>query len=133
MSKTRLNSFVTLCSAAALTLALGAGTAALAQEGRDPAYAAARAAGQVGEQKDGYLGVIGNASAEVRAMVRDINNKRRAIFTEKAAGKSTIEEYAFATACRLIAQTQPGEKYQATDGSWQVRGAGAPDRDPRCP
>nr|WP_236549074.1 YdbL family protein [Novosphingobium sp. TCA1] len=112
---------------------MAASGGAVAQEGRDPAYAAARAAGQVGEQKDGYLGVIGSPSAEVRAMVRDINNRRRAIFTEKAAGKSTIEEYAFATACRLIAQTQPGEKYQAPDGSWKTRGAGAPERDARCP
>lgn len=117
----------------ALVLALSASGGAMAQDGRDPAYAAARAAGQVGEQKDGYLGVIGSASAEVRAMVRDINNRRRAIYTEKAAGKSTIEEYAFATACRLISQTQPGERYQATDGSWKIRGAGAPDRDARCP
>ncbi|MFK4871431.1 YdbL family protein [Novosphingobium sp. ZW T3_23] len=117
----------------ALVLALSASGGAMAQDGRDPAYAAARAAGQVGEQKDGYLGVIGSPSAEVRAMVRDINNRRRAIYTEKAAGKSTIEEYAFATACRLISQTQPGEKYQATDGSWKTRGAGAPDRDARCP
>lgn len=117
----------------ALALALTASGGAMAQDGRDPAYAAARASGQVGEQKDGYLGVIGSPSAEVRAMVRDINNRRRAIYTEKAAGKSTIEEYAFATACRLISQTQPGEKYQATDGSWKTRGPGAPDRDARCP
>ncbi|KPH60440.1 YdbL family protein [Novosphingobium aerophilum] len=131
MSKIRFSSPVAYLGA--IALALGAGSGALAQEGRDPAYAAARAAGQVGEQKDGYLGVIGAPSADIRAMVRDLNNKRRAIYTEKAAGKSTIEEYAFATACRLISQTQPGEKYQAPDGSWKVRGAGAPERDARCP
>lgn len=131
MSKIRFSSPVAYLGA--IALALGAGSGALAQEGRDPAYAAARAAGQVGEQKDGYLGVIGTPSADIRAMVRDLNNKRRAIYTEKAAGKSTIEEYAFATACRLISQTQPGEKYQAPDGSWKVRGAGAPERDARCP
>ncbi|CDO38155.1 MULTISPECIES: YdbL family protein [Novosphingobium] len=117
---------------AGAVLALGAGSAAFAQN-RDPAYAAARAAGQVGEQTDGYLGVIGNAPADVRAMVKDLNNKRRAVYTEKAAGKSTIEEYAFATACRLILETKPGEKYQAPDGSWKTRDGGAPARDPRCP
>ncbi len=131
MTKILFSNPVAVLGAVVLTLAASGG--AMAQEGRDPAYAAARAAGQVGEQKDGYLGVIGSPSAEVRAMVRDINNRRRAIFTEKAAGKSTIEEYAFATACRLIAQTQPGEKYQAPDGSWKTRGAGAPERDARCP
>ncbi|PZQ54099.1 MAG: DUF1318 domain-containing protein [Novosphingobium pentaromativorans] len=131
MTKILFSNPVAVLGAVVLTMAASGG--AMAQEGRDPAYAAARAAGQVGEQKDGYLGVIGSPSAEVRAMVRDINNRRRAIFTEKAAGKSTIEEYAFATACRLIAQTQPGEKYQAPDGSWKTRGAGAPERDARCP
>ncbi|GFE72405.1 YdbL family protein [Novosphingobium sp. TCA1] len=131
MTKILFSYPVAVLGAVVLTMAASGG--AVAQEGRDPAYAAARAAGQVGEQKDGYLGVIGSPSAEVRAMVRDINNRRRAIFTEKAAGKSTIEEYAFATACRLIAQTQPGEKYQAPDGSWKTRGAGAPERDARCP
>lgn len=117
---------------AGTVLALGVGGIAIAQD-RDPAYAAARAAGQVGEQTDGYLGVVGNQPANVRAVIKDLNNKRRAVYTAKAAGKSTIEEYAFATACRLILETKPGEKYQAPDGSWKTRGGGAPDRDPRCP
>ena len=115
-----------------VALALGAAGAALAQN-RDPAYASAKAAGQVGEQTDGYLGVVGSAPADVRAMVKDINNKRRAVYTAKAAGKSTIEEYAFATACRLILETKSGEKYQGPDGTWKTRGAGAPERDARCP
>lgn len=114
-------------------LALGVAGMAVAQS-RDPAYAAARSSGQVGEQRDGYLGVIGNASADVRAMVRDINNKRRALYTSKAASlNSTIDEYAFTTGCRLILETAPGEKYQGLDGSWKTRGAGAPERDPKCP
>ncbi|GGB94122.1 hypothetical protein GCM10011494_10710 [Novosphingobium endophyticum] len=117
---------------AGAVLVLGIGGVAAAQS-RDPSYAAAKAAGQVGEQTDGYLGVVGGQSPDVRAMVKDINNKRRAVYTEKAAGKSTIEEYAFATACRLILETKPGEKYQAPDGTWKTRGAGAPERDPRCP
>lgn len=117
---------------AGAALVLGIGGVAAAQS-RDPGYAAAKAAGQVGEQTDGYLGVVGSQSPDVRAMVKDINNKRRAVYTEKAAGKSTIEEYAFATACRLILETKPGEKYQAPDGTWKTRGTGAPERDPRCP
>lgn len=130
MASSIRKSFAALGLAGAV-LALGIGSAAA--QNRDPAYAAAKAAGQVGEQTDGYLGVVGNQPASVRAMVKDINNKRRAVYTEKAAGKSTIEEYAFATACRLILETKPGEKYQAPGGAWNTRGAGAPDRDPRCP
>ncbi|HEX7751408.1 MAG TPA: YdbL family protein [Novosphingobium sp.] len=105
---------------------------ALAQ--RDPAYAAARAAGQIGEKTDGYLGYVTSPSAPVRAVVEDLNIKRRALYSEKArAAGATVEEYAFTSGCRLIAQTAPGEKYQAPDGSWQTRGAGAPQRDSRCP
>lgn len=97
-------------------------------------YPAAKAAGQVGEQRDGYLGVVGNQGADIAAMVQDLNNKRKAVYTAKALGKSTIAEYAFTTACTLILQTQPGEKYQGVDGSWKTRQAGvAPERDPKCP
>ncbi|MCJ2181358.1 YdbL family protein [Novosphingobium sp. 1949] len=112
---------------------LGLSVAAGAQA-RDPAYAAAKAAGQVGEKRDGYLGVVGTQGADIQALVRDINNKRRAVYTSKAASlSSTIDEYAFTTGCRLILETSSGEKYQGLDGSWKTRGAGAPERDAKCP
>src|SRR5690606_35233414 len=105
---------------------------ALAQ--RDPAYQAARSAGQVGEKMDGYLGVVGSQPASVQQLASDINIKRRENYAQKAQEqKVTLQEYAFTQGCILIARTAPGEKYQAPDGSWQTRGAGAPTRDPRCP
>ena len=101
---------------------------------RDPAYEAARKAGQVGEKMDGYLGVVGSQPASVQTMVADLNRQRRANYTQRAQAQSaTLEEYALTQGCVLIARTEPGEKYQAPDGSWQTRGAGAPLRDPRCP
>lgn len=121
-----------LALAVAAGLAVAAAGAAWAQ--RDPAYAAARAAGQVGEKTDGYLGFVTPPSAAVRALVEDLNIKRRALYSEKAqAANATVEEYAFTSGCRLIAQTAPGEKYQAPDGSWQTRTSAPPVRDPRCP
>lgn len=103
-------------------------------EARDPAYAAARAAGQVGEKMDGYLGIVGGGTPALRAMVDDLNIKRRAVYSQKAqAQHATVEEYAFTSGCLLIAQTSPGEKYQAPDGSWQTRTSAPPQRDPRCP
>jgi uncharacterized protein YdbL (DUF1318 family) len=118
-----------LALAAALTLA--AGSTAYAQ--RDPAYEAARAAGKVGEKIDGYLGVVGNQGADVDALVRDINIKRKAAYTTRASATgSTIEQFAFTTGCNLIANTKTGEKYQAPDGSWQTRGGGPAQRDGRC-
>ncbi len=117
--------------AALAALGLVAGPA-LAQ--RDPAYAAARAAGKIGEQPDGYLGIVGAADKTLQDLVNDINIKRRAVYTEKAKeNNATLEAYALTAGCQAIARTTPGEKYMAPDGSWQTRGAGAPIRDPRCP
>ena len=114
-------------------LALAA-MSAPAWAGRDPAYDAARAAGQVGEMMDGYLGLVGAGNAELRRMVNDINIKRKALYSQKAqAQHATIEEYAFTSGCVLISQTEPGEKYQAPDGSWKTRTSAPPQRDPRCP
>lgn len=114
----------------ALLALTGGATAALAQ--RDPAYAAARAAGQVGEQVDGYLGVVGAGNAELRALVAHINIQRKEAYTKGAADSATIEQFAFVSGCNLILKTVPGEKYQAPDGSWKTRTAAPPLRDSRC-
>ncbi|HQS69616.1 MAG: hypothetical protein B7Y36_14820 [Novosphingobium sp. 28-62-57] len=119
---------------AATGLLLSAIAVPATAQNRDPAYAAARAAGQVGEKMDGYLGYVTPAAPALRAVVEDINIKRKALYAEKAqANKATVEEYALTSGCLLIAQTKPGEKYQAPDGSWQTRGNGPPLRDSRCP
>ena len=103
-------------------------------QARDPAYAAARAEGKVGEQVNGYLGFVVPAAPDLRKTIEDINIKRRAVYAEKAKGAgATIEEYALTSGCLLISHTTPGERYQAPDGSWQTRGCGMPIRDPRCP
>jgi uncharacterized protein YdbL (DUF1318 family) len=116
-----------------LAAALGALTVSTAaQAQRDPAYAAARAAGQIGEQTDGYLGIVGGGSAELKALVSNINIQRKAVYTKGAANGATVEQFAFVTGCNLIAKTVPGEKYQGPDGSWRTRTAAAPERDPRC-
>ncbi len=113
-------------------LALLAAGSAYAQ--RDPAYAAARAAGHVGEKMDGYLGFVGAPGPALRALVDDLNIKRKAVYAEKAqASNATVEEYAFTSGCLAILRTAPGEKYQAPDGSWQIRTSAPPLRDSRCP
>ncbi len=118
---------------AASAMALG-GIAAPALAQRDPAYASARSSGDIGEKMDGYLGIVGAETPALRRIVNDINIKRRAVYSEKAqAAKATLEEYAFAAGCQAILKTNQGEKYQAPNGSWATRGAGAPQRDVRCP
>lgn len=120
--------------AAAAGAALVAGMAAPAMAQRDPAYAAARAEGKVGEKTDGYLGIVGQPTPQLQRIVDDINIKRRAVYARKAqANNATIEEFAFTAGCQAIARTEPGEKYEAPDGTWKTRTTAPPDRDPRCP
>lgn len=127
MHKTALGGMVALAVMSALV------APAVAQQ-RDPAYASARAAGQIGEQPDGYLGIVGAANPTLQRLVDDINIKRRATYAERAKEKKqTLEAYAFTAGCTLIDRTEPGEKYQAPDGNWQTRTAGAPVKDSRCP
>jgi uncharacterized protein YdbL (DUF1318 family) len=115
-----------------MLVALALPAPAMAQ--RDPAYEAARKSGQVGEKMDGYLGVVGSQPASIQTLVADLNRQRRANYTQRAQAQSaTLEEYALTQGCVLIARTEPGEKYQAPDGSWQTRDAGAPLRHSRCP
>jgi hypothetical protein len=121
---------------------LGVATAALAVGGlasaayaqRDPAYDAARSSGKVGEKMDGYLGIVGAEAPDLKRLVNDINIRRRAVYAEKAqASNATLEEYALTSGCLAIARTEPGEKYQAPDGTWQTRTSAPPLRDSRCP
>ena len=112
---------------------LAVATPALAQ--RDPAYDAARRAGQVGEKMDGYLGVVGDQPAAVRDLVSNINIRRRANYAQRAQAAqppATLQEYAFTQGCILIARLEDGLKYQAPDGTWETK-SGTARRDPRCP
>lgn len=120
--------------AGSLALAVLAVSAPASAQQRDPAYAAARASGQVGEKTDGFLGYPVPPSAEVRKIGEDINIKRREVYAQKAAAqKATIDDYGFTSGCQLILATVPGEKYQAPDGSWQTRTGAPPLRDNKCP
>jgi len=121
-------------SALAALAVIGAGAVpALAQQ-RDPAYAAARASGKVGEQSDGYLGIVGNADPSTQRLVDDINIKRRAVYADKAQkNNATLEAYALSAGCTAALRTVAGEKYRAPDGTWQTRTNAAPVRDSRCP
>ena len=87
-----------------------------------------RASGSVGEQADGYLGIVGSASSEIRASVDAINIARRANYTKLAANRgSTIEEAARSAACEVFSRrVQPGEFYRLPDGVWRKRNGNEP-------
>ncbi len=118
---------------AAVLLGLATTTAAYAQSG--PTYQSARSDGLIGELPTGYIGFVSPPTAAIKALVDDINIKRKAVYTEQAsANGATVEEFAFRTACRLIKEKMvAGEKYQAPDRSWKTRDASPPLLDSRCP
>ncbi len=120
----------------AAVLLVGTASSAVAfQAGRDPAYQSARESGLVGEKADGYLGFVSSPSPSIKALVEDINIKRKAAYSkESLANGATVEEMALRNGCRLIGErTVAGEKYQAPNGAWKTRDASRPELDPRCP
>ena len=117
-----------LMFAAGAVIALASGFAmtapARAQSGP---VAAAMAAGTVGEQADGYLGIAGTVGADVRAEVESINIKRRAAYTQLAGQRGvTVQDVAAATGCQtLSSRVKQGQAYRIGAGAWQTKGAGA--------
>jgi uncharacterized protein YdbL (DUF1318 family) len=87
-----------------------------------------RSTGQVGEQADGYLGLVGSASAAVRAKVDSVNIQRRAYYTDLAAKRGAkIEEVAATTACELFrTKVGSGQYYRLPDGVWRQRDGSTP-------
>lgn len=112
--------------AAALGIAMVAGTSAFAMQADTAGQL--RASGLVGEQADGYLGLVGQAPAEVRAQMDQVNIQRRAAYTQLATQRgATIEEVAAATACQIFAgRVGPGQYYRLPDGVWRRRNGSEP-------
>jgi len=111
---------------AAVALASGLIMTAPARAQSGP-VAAAMAAGTVGEQADGYLGIAGTVGADVRSEVESINIKRRAAYTQLAGQRGvTVQDVAAATGCQtLSSRVKQGQAYRIGAGPWQTKGAGA--------
>ena len=114
-----------LLIAALVGICVVAGTSAYAQS---EAAGQLRASGHVGEQADGYLGLVDSAPADVRAQLEQVNIQRRAAYTQLASQRNaTIEEVAAATACQLFAtRVGPGQYYRLPDGVWRRRNGSEP-------
>lgn len=121
---TRLIAMIAAGAAIALATGLAMNMPARAQSG---AVTSAIAAGTVGEQADGYLGIAGSVGADVRAEVESINIKRRAAYTSLAGKRGvTVQDVAAATGCQtLSSRVKQGQAYRIGGGAWQTKGAGA--------
>jgi uncharacterized protein YdbL (DUF1318 family) len=79
--------------------------------------------GLVGEANSGYLAAVKTpASADVNALIADVNAKRRAEFdaTAKKTG-ATIEQVAYRFYELAIQRTAPGNYYQDASGGWMKK------------
>jgi uncharacterized protein YdbL (DUF1318 family) len=86
------------------------------------AIRAAKAAGQVGERYDGFLGVAGAAPALVRREVETINIRRRAHFSNLAASKGVSpQEVGLTAGCLTLGSVEVGEAYLLADNVWRRR------------
>lgn len=117
---------LTVAALAGLTFAAGT---ALAQ---DSVVEQSRAAGQVGEQADGYVGIISGATPDLKARVDQINIKRRALYTQSAAERGvTVDSMAAATACELFkSRVGPNQAYRDETGAWRTRNGSEPVKLP---
>ena len=81
---------------------------------------AAKDAGVVGERRNGYIGlVVKNPTPEQKALVKDVNQRRRARYTEIAQSSgATPDQVAARAAQRLIREAKPGHYVQAAGGEW---------------
>jgi hypothetical protein len=96
-----------------------------------------RATGQVGEQSDGYLGIVGGAATpELRSRVNAVNIRRRAAYIQLADRRGVqVVAVAATMACELLATSVlPGQYYRLPDGAWHRRAGNAPVQRPsHCP
>lgn len=105
----------------AMGLALAAASApAMAQSAAAKAAVdAAKVSGTVGEQADGYLGIVAGGDAALRSAVAEINTGRAAAYKDIAAKTGATPEAAGqATAKQLYARLAPGQFWKPLDGGW---------------
>ena len=111
----------TLLVAALMALFLAAPAAAQTS----PAILAAKAAGQVGERYDGFLGYAAFAPAAVRREVEAVNIRRRAHYARLAAAKGVSpQEVGITAGCVTLASVEAGHAYLLADNRWRRLAAG---------
>jgi uncharacterized protein YdbL (DUF1318 family) len=83
----------------------------------------AKSAGQIGEGVDGYVHLVDqSAPSAVKALVKDVNGKRR----EKYAGiaktrGASVESVAALAGAKLVKRAPAGEYVMDSSGKWQKK------------
>ena len=84
---------------------------------------AAKDQGLIGEASTGYVAAVKTpASAEVEALIADVNQKRKAKFASTAEKSGATVEQVQARFHELAVQkTKPGHYYQDASGRWKKK------------
>ncbi len=80
----------------------------------------AKAAGQIGEKQDGYIGLVqASVPADVMALVESVNAQRRARYEEIAKENGiAVQDVAKLAFTRALENTRPGNFVEASPGQW---------------
>jgi uncharacterized protein YdbL (DUF1318 family) len=80
----------------------------------------AKAMGLIGEQSNGYLGIVtASPSADLKALVSSINSKRKAAYSDSARSAG-VERKVFEARMgqRLLEKTPAGQYIRLPNGKW---------------
>ena len=83
----------------------------------------AKSAGQIGESVDGYVHLVDKAApADVKALVKDVNNKRRAKYASIAKERgASVEGVAALAGAKLVERTPAGQHVMDSNGKWRKK------------
>jgi uncharacterized protein YdbL (DUF1318 family) len=78
----------------------------------------ARTKGLLGEQWDGYVGIVASPTPELEKLAADVNAKRRAHYQEIARRNGTGLEAVAALAGKKLVEGAPSGEFVKTNGGW---------------
>ena len=100
------------CSFLLLMLTVSSAFAATLEE--------AKAAGQIGEKQDGYIGLVqSSVPADVAALINDVNAQRKERYEQIARENGiAVEDVAKLAFTRAFENTRSGHFVEASPGEW---------------
>jgi uncharacterized protein YdbL (DUF1318 family) len=83
----------------------------------------AKSAGKIGEGLDGYVHLVDeNASAEVKALVSGVNDKRREKYASIAKKRGApVADVAALAGAKLVERTPAGQSVMDSSGNWRKK------------
>ncbi len=83
----------------------------------------AKSAGQIGEGVDGYLHLVDkNAPGDVKALVKDVNSKRKTKYKDIAKSRgASVEDVAALAGAKLVKRTPTGQYVMDSSGKMRKK------------